>query len=73
MVADKQLAKELDYDMRQFNMRAKRRMSLQALSPAVIRQGGLSPCFPSPSPRRQTLKASEESFSLLSLCSLLSN
>jgi len=41
MIADKQLAKELDYDLRQFNIEKsrKKRMSLVGLSPAVARQG----------------------------------
>lgn len=41
MTGDKQLAKELDYDLRQYNIEKtrKKRMSLMAFSPAVARQG----------------------------------
>jgi hypothetical protein len=41
MTGDKQLAKELDYDLRQYNIEKtrKKRMSLMAFSPAATRQG----------------------------------
>lgn len=45
MVGDKQLAKELDYDLRQYNVEKnrKKRMSLMGMSPAVARQGVAMP------------------------------
>ena len=58
MVSDKQLAKELDYDIRQFNMK-KKRMSLQALSPVIKRTADSLSFSPAPSvrPRRISLAA----------------
>jgi hypothetical protein len=48
MIADKQLAKELDYDLRKYNVEKtrKKRMSLLAFSPAVARQGMVPPASP---------------------------
>ena len=48
MTADKQLAKELDYDLRQYNIEKtrKKRMSLLAFSPATARQGMAVPASP---------------------------